>query len=71
MIAAATHSLVYSTQSCLLQSSTCAVSTIRPTVIDKIQPNRTNRIKLGCPIIILLVHGSLDGRTLSLHGMGG
>ena len=41
--------------------------TIRPTVIDMIQPNRTNRIKLGCPIVILLVHGSLGGRTLPLH----
>jgi hypothetical protein len=34
--------------------------TIRPTVIDKIQPNRT---KLGCPIV-MLVHGSLDGSSM-------
>ena len=42
---------------------------IRPTVIDKIQLNRTNQIKLGCLIVILSVHGSLDGRTLPLHGI--
>ena len=39
-------------------------------VIDKIPPNRTNRIMLGCPMVILLVHGSLDGWTLPLHGIG-
>jgi len=33
-------------------------------VIDKNQPNRTNRIKLGCPIVISPMHGSLAGRTL-------
>ena len=31
--------------------------------------NRTNRIKLRCPIIILLVHGSLNGRTLPREGI--
>jgi hypothetical protein len=36
---------------------------------DKIQPNRTNRIKLGCPIVTLPVHGSINGRTLPLHGI--
>ena len=36
---------------------------IRPTVIDKSKAN-TNRIKLRCPIIILPVHGSPDGKML-------
>jgi len=44
--------------------------TICPMVIDKIQPNRTNRIKWRCPMVILPVHGSLHGRTLPLHGIG-
>ena len=42
---------------------------VRPMVIDKIQPNRTNRIKLGCLIVILPVHGLLADRTLPLHGI--
>ena len=37
-------------------------SQIRPAVIDKSKANRTNQIKLRGPIIILPVHGSLDGR---------
>ena len=43
--------------------------TICPMVIDKTQSNRTNRIKLGYLIVILPVRGSLDGRTLPLHGI--
>jgi len=42
---------------------------ICPTVVDKIQSNRTNQIKLGCPIVILPVHGSHDGTTLPFHGI--
>ena len=42
---------------------------IRPAVVDKIQSNnRTNRIKLRCPIVTSPVHGSPDGRTLPFHG---
>ena len=39
-------------------------------VIDKDQPNRTNRIKLGCPIVILPTHGSLAVGRYRCMGYG-
>ena len=40
-----------------------------PTDIDKKVANRTNRVKLGYPTIILLVHEPPSGRTLPLRGI--
>jgi len=40
-----------------------------PTVVDKVA-NKTNRVKLGYPMIVLPAHESPGGRTLPLQGIG-